>query len=128
MPTAMSHRPRPVGVADALPTGSTPSASRPDPALVAESRRQHALQHLSAFEYPVELRTLATYAAAVECDTPVDAAPDRAVERAAIALHHVDLPELVAAGLVDYDPESRMAVRAGDATSLAGAPQSAHRD
>ncbi|WP_160134840.1 DUF7344 domain-containing protein [Halococcus salsus] len=82
---------------------ATPSGS-------ADARQRHALAYLSHFEYPVELRTLAAYVAADEGNVPVEAVDDRVREETAIALHHIDLPHLIAVGVVEYDPESRMVV------------------
>ena len=80
------------------------------PSGTADARQRHAIAYLSRFEYPVELRTLAAYVAADERNVPVEAIDDRVREGTAIALHHIDLPRLVAADVVAYDPESRMIV------------------
>jgi len=69
------------------------------------------LRALGTFAYPVELRTLATHVVATRENVPLEAVDEEARERTAVQLHHVDLPALTTAGLVEYDPESRMAVR-----------------
>ncbi|HET7324017.1 MAG TPA: hypothetical protein VFJ06_06780 [Halococcus sp.] len=75
-----------------------------------DSRRQYALQYLRNFTYPVELRTLAANIVAEERTIPVEMVSDDERERVVIRLHHIDMPKLVAEGIVAYDPESRMAV------------------
>lgn len=90
--------------------GSIPPAPTPR---TADTRERHLLSYLGAFEYPVELRTLAAHIAAAERNVPVDAVDERIRHGLAVALHHVHLPKLVATGLVHYDPESRMAVTTG---------------
>ena len=86
------------------------------PSPADDSRRRYAIEYLEQFEYPVELRTLATYVAAAEQNLPVEAVSDATRERVAIQLHHVDVPELLAEGYIDYDSESRMAVYVGTKT------------
>ena len=78
---------------------------------ITSPRRRFVLRALGTFAYPVELRTLATHVVATRENVPLEAVDEEARERAAVQLHHVDLPALTAAGLVEYDPESRMAVR-----------------
>lgn len=85
---------------------STPPTASPG----ADSRRRYALQYLAQFEYPVELRTLAASVAAALATVPVETVSDDERERVAIRLHHVDIPPLVADGVIDYDAESRMVV------------------
>lgn len=86
----------------------TPSAS-----LGTDSRRHYALQYLEQFNYPVELKTIAAYVAAALEMIPVETVGDNERERIAIRLHHIDIPKLVTEGIVEYDPESRMAVCTG---------------
>lgn len=90
--------------------GSTPPAHTPR---TADTRERHLLSYLGVFEYPVELRTLAAHIAAAERNVPVETVDERVRRGLAVALHHVHLPRLVAAGLVRYDHESRMAVTTG---------------
>ncbi|WP_049898836.1 DUF7344 domain-containing protein [Halococcus agarilyticus] len=78
---------------------------------ITSSRRRFALQTLGTFAYPVELRTLAAHVVAARENVPLEAVDEETRERTAVRLHHVDIPALAAAGLVEYDPESRMAVR-----------------
>lgn len=88
---------------------ATPSIASPG----AESRRRYALQYLGRFEYPVELRTLAASVAAALEMVPIETVSEDERERVAIRLHHIDIPKLVAEGIVEYDRESRMVVRTG---------------
>ena len=80
---------------------------------IPSPRRRFALQALGTFAYPVELRTLAAHVVAARENLPLRAVDEEARERATIRLHHIDIPALTAAGLVEYDPESRMVVRTG---------------
>lgn len=76
----------------------------------ADSRRRCVLQYLAQFNYPVELHTLAAIAVAEERNVPPEAVSDAERERAAIRLHHIDIPKLITEKTIKYDPESRMAV------------------
>ena len=89
--------------------GTEPPSVESEP--ITTARQRVALEELRTFAYPVELRTLAAYVVAARENVPVDTVGDEVRERTAIRLHHIDIPVLVDAGLVDYDPESRMAVR-----------------
>lgn len=96
--------------------------TNPTPPLVsssetADSRRRCVLQYLAQFNYPVELRTLAAITVAEERNVPSEAVSDAERERAAIRLHHIDIPKLVAEGTLEYDPESRMVIDTGVANS-----------
>jgi hypothetical protein len=82
---------------------------------MADSRQQQVLRYLARFEYPVELRTIAAAVVAEEQCVPVEAVSDDERERVTIKLHHIDMPKLVADGIVAYDSESRMAVFTGTA-------------
>ncbi|WP_273837582.1 hypothetical protein [Halococcus sp. PRR34] len=89
--------------------GAEPVSVESEP--ITTARQRVALQELGRFAYPVELRTLAAYVVAARDNVPVDTVSDEARKRAAIRLHHIDIPELIEAGFVEYDPESRMTVR-----------------
>lgn len=94
-------------------TSADTGSSTPTASSGTDSRRRYALQYLTQFEYPVELRTLAAYVAAALEAIPIETVSDDERKRVAIRLHHVDIPKLVTEGVVDYDPESRMAVCTG---------------
>ena len=66
-------------------------------------RRRVVLAELSDRAEPVHRDTLAEAVVATERDIARETAPEEAVERAAIRLHHVDLPRLEAADLLHYD-------------------------
>ncbi|EMA43844.1 hypothetical protein C449_12420 [Halococcus saccharolyticus DSM 5350] len=89
--------------------GTEPPSVESEP--ITAARQRVALDELRKFAYPVELRTLAAYVVAARENVPVDTVGDEVRERTAIRLHHIDIPVLIDARLVDYDPESRMAVR-----------------
>ena len=70
--------------------------------VLANARRRTTLSYLLRYERRAELEDLAAYVAASET-TDVD-------ERAAVTLHHIDLPKLADAGLIRYDADRRTAV------------------
>ena len=82
-----------------------------------DARKRHLMGCLGRFAYPVELVTLATHVVANERSAPLESVSDDERTRVAIRLHHVLIPELVERELVEYDPESRMAV-AADAPAM----------
>lgn len=72
--------------------------------LLAAERRRAALDVLAGRTTPAALTDVARALAEQEAaDDPDEAA----VERVAVTLHHVHLPRLDAAGVADYDPETR---------------------
>ncbi|EMA52407.1 DUF7344 domain-containing protein [Halococcus thailandensis] len=82
-----------------------------------DARKQHLMGCLGRFFYPVELVTLATHVVASERTTALESVSDDERTRVAIRLHHIHIPELVERDLVEYDPESRMAIAASDSTA-----------
>lgn len=71
--------------------------------LLANRRRSRLVSALACREPAVSLRALASAVADRESSTPTDS-----LEReVAISLHHVHLPRLSDADVVDYDPETR---------------------
>ena len=73
--------------------------------LLAAERRRLAVDVLSERDTPVALDDLAAAVAARET-TESDPGAD-AVNRTAISLHHVHLPRLADAGVVEYDATDR---------------------
>lgn len=74
-------------------------------ALLATEQRRHAVAVLSSESGPISLETLAEAVA----ERGTDGGNDRlsaVAERTAIDLHHVALPYLQEAGLVEYDPDA----------------------
>ena len=72
-----------------------------DPLLevLADHRRRAVLRYLRGVRGEVEIATLAEGVRTADGDPPRD--------RIALRLHHVHLPKLASAGLVDYDRERR---------------------
>lgn len=71
---------------------------------VADEVRREALVVLEGWSEPVSVRELATAVAALRTGTPYDAVGDAARKPVAVALVHVHLPKLAAAGLLDWAP------------------------
>jgi len=72
--------------------------------LLEVRRRRVTLDCLTNRSAAVPLRELAEDVA--DRSAAVDADDDGAVERIAVSLHHVHLPKIADAGIVDYDPEA----------------------
>ncbi len=70
--------------------------------LLASARRRLALDLLAETETTAHLEEFAAGIAAREATAPTDG---DAIEHVAISLHHVHLPVLSDAGVLDYDPE-----------------------
>lgn len=83
--------------------------------LQLDPRRQRVLASLEARTDPVDLDDLAVELAA-STDRPL---AEGVIERIAIELHHVHLPKLADAGLVDYDAQRKVvrSVRESDAVA-----------
>ena len=77
--------------------------------LLASGRRRLTLGTLAGTTAPVGLEELAARVAKREGESPTD----DAVERVAIALHHVHLPHLSEAGVLSYDSEAHLIEPAG---------------
>ena len=107
----MTGRSPPVTGRATTGTGTEPPSVGSGTGPIPSPWRRFALRALGTFAYPVELRTLAAHVVAARENAPFETVDKEAHERAAIQLHHVDIPALTAAGLVGYDPESRMVVR-----------------
>lgn len=89
--------------------------------LLSDDRRRLTLSLLVDQQTPLETGTIAETIAAVDADSGNPPADD-AVEQVAIALSHVHLPKLEAAGLLTYDREN--ALVAGDPDLSAALPLS----
>lgn len=72
--------------------------------LLEVDRRRYALAALSEHEGPVDLDDLAADVAARE--EGVDEDDPSVLDTMATALHHIHLPKLSDAGVVDYDPRA----------------------
>lgn len=81
--------------------------------LLSSYRRRFVLARVSGAEEAVPVGWLAAELAAAEADKPRKAVTTTERDRNKIRLHHVDIPPLVAAGLVHYDAQ-RGAVSDGD--------------
>lgn len=71
--------------------------------LLAAERRRLAMDAVANRTAPVELADLAADVATREDGTDAD---DGAIDRVAATLHHVHLPKMADAGVVDYDDET----------------------
>lgn len=71
-------------------------------AVLADPRRRRVVDALGDLRPPVAIERLAE---AVADRDPAEV-PDASVDDVATTLHHVHLPKLAAAGVVDYDPET----------------------
>lgn len=71
--------------------------------LLADSRRQLALRVLDEHESPVTLRDLANEIVTREHDAALPNVPSSAVRDVHASLHHVHLPKLSDADVIDYD-------------------------
>ena len=70
--------------------------------LLESDQRRRALAVLDERSQPLSLEDLATHVAEQEADA--DASAD--VETVATTLHHIHLPKMATAGIVEYDPET----------------------
>jgi hypothetical protein len=73
--------------------------------LLASARRRLALSLLEETTAPV---TLEEFAASIVAREEASAGGGDTVERVAISLHHVHLPRLVDAGVLEYDSTRRL--------------------
>lgn len=75
-------------------------------ALLQSERRRRTVRHLLDFVgEPMPVDALATAIARREHETPAEGLDSAVRERVGIALDHAHLPELAAAGVVEYDRE-----------------------
>lgn len=80
---------------------------------LASRRRRIVLSVLVAREPPVGRTTLMSAVAAREQDGPVDPGEVEPTRNLRVDLHHVHLPKLADAGLIDYDPDAGTAAYDG---------------
>ena len=73
--------------------------------LLSAERRRELLDVFDGRSGPLALDSLAAEIATR--DDELDAADDAVLTRVASSLHHVHLPKLHDAGVVEYDPDSR---------------------
>lgn len=73
--------------------------------LLSNDARRRAVAYLAKRDAPVTLNDLADVVASPD-ETERDSEPAAARERVAVALHHVHLPKLDAADVVDYDVDA----------------------
>jgi hypothetical protein len=97
---------------DSSPSEQVPASSDPSVPSTGDARKHHLLGYLGQFVYPVELGTLAAHVVASERSIALESVSDDERARVAIQLHHVHIPVLVERGVIEYDPDSRMAVTA----------------
>lgn len=83
--------------------------------LLARPRRQHIVSILAGQEHPLTLEKLAVRLTAYEQITGTTDGDDPTLS---VTLHHVDLPRLDEAGLIEYDPEEKTITRECDLTQL----------
>lgn len=76
--------------------------------LLEVDRRRYALDALAEYDDPVDLEELAEAVAAREDD--LDESEPSVRSAMATALHHIHLPKLADAGVVEYDPRSNVVI------------------
>lgn len=80
-------------------------------AVLSHPRCRQVVTQLSADPAPSTLTDLVAALRALDDSTSESHTDDATSESLAISLHHVHLPKLAAAGLVEYDPTSRTLAR-----------------
>lgn len=98
---------RPVRDVPGTTTGIDELTERQHHELLSADRRKAALEVLDGGTDSVALEELAAAVAAREGE----GTGEGAVERVATTLHHVHLPKMDDAGVIDYDPEECLVVR-----------------
>ena len=87
------------------PGGSSAFAENDWYRLLADERRQTAIEVLASTSSPIDLDVVATQMAVSESDSV--AVEEGAVERMAIALHHKHLPLMDDLGVIAYDSNEK---------------------
>lgn len=77
---------------------------------LANDRRRTVLSVLTQESTPLDARALASRVGAREADVSVPEVPDETVDSILTTLHHVHLPVLADAGLVECDTEQKLVV------------------
>lgn len=91
--------------------------------LLSSRRRRHVVVALSERNPPIALRELAAAVASREAETDSNEVSAEVTDEITVALHHVHLPKLDDADIVDYDAE-RNAVASARAEELASVVRS----
>lgn len=73
--------------------------------VLSSERRRIALEVIETRRSPLELDELAALVATEEHD--LDDPTEKAVEQTGVSLHHVHLPKLARAGVVQYDADAK---------------------
>lgn len=76
--------------------------------LLEVDRRRYALDALAEYEEPLDLEDLA--AAVAEREDDLDEENPSALSAMATALHHIHLPKLSEAGVIEYDPRANRVI------------------
>lgn len=88
---------------------------------LSDLRRRYVVDRLHSAGDAVTRETLSEEIAALERDASVADVPPEYVDRVRVSLHHVHLPKLASAGIVEYDRADgavRLARQASRVTSL----------
>lgn len=75
-------------------------------AILNDQRRYYLREILSEQDPPIDLSQLAAAVASRETGTDSDESPAETTDEIAIGLHHVHLPKLDDAGVIDYNAET----------------------
>lgn len=71
--------------------------------LLSDRQRRCVVEILSEEDPPIALRELATEVASRETEAGSENVPSDTIDEIAVTLHHIHLPKLDAANIVDYD-------------------------
>lgn len=74
-------------------------------AVLSNPRRRFLLAFLDERAEPMALADVAAELARWECDAPTDQIPDERVVSRYLTLHHVHIPKMVDAGLIERDQD-----------------------
>lgn len=98
------EEPEPPRLRRTLPDGGTEGLPLEEVfQILADRRRRYALYSLNARDDPLSIAELARDVTAMERRASADDPPDDHLERVTIDLHHVHLPRLHRAKLLEYD-------------------------
>jgi len=86
--------------------------------LLSADRRRQVLAYLFESGRAATLDELTTAVAAAEGESPPTELSAATTRKVGIALHHVHLPKLDDAGLVDYEPDDKVTMLTVDVTVL----------
>lgn len=89
-----------------IETSALPPSVRDDySAVLANDHRRTIVEIVAEEDRSLPRRLLAGWTVAEAEGVPLDALPERSIDRAEVKLHHVHLPKLDEIGVVDYDVE-----------------------